>query len=138
MASALALAASVTIVYSVLDLLARKANLNSTTFASPVDATEFVGLSEAEGHNEFAALIGHTLCACQWRTNDQTYLKATIGACKDLGGEMETFERAVDDKNGISFRGKYCKPKNTRKLDGKGFNTKCRDHNAGDSTCPYK
>jgi hypothetical protein len=35
-----------------------------------------------------AVLIGHTLCACQIRRDDQFLESATISACADMGGEM--------------------------------------------------
>lgn len=38
-----------------------------------------------------SAMIGHTLCACQFATNANLYLDATISACADMGGEMGVY-----------------------------------------------
>lgn len=71
---------------------------------SPVEDIEIIQNAAALAE---IAMSGHTLCACQVRSNDQLLESATIGMCKDLGGLVETFVRAVDGTNGIKFRGRY-------------------------------
>ncbi|KAE9982526.1 hypothetical protein EG328_010808 [Venturia inaequalis] len=84
-----------------------------------------------------SAMIGHTLCACQFAKHANLYLDATISACADLGGEMDIRDRKAG-LGGIDFFGKYCRPHDSVKLDGKGFNIACRNHYAIASSCPWK
>ncbi|RTE68176.1 hypothetical protein BHE90_017447, partial [Fusarium euwallaceae] len=72
---------------------------------------------------------GHSLCACQSRSNGPTVDSATQACCSRVGAQL-TQDR-LPATGGIKYAGQYCQGKD---ISGDQFYDCCRNNGGGDST----
>ncbi|KAI1496148.1 hypothetical protein F5X99DRAFT_414393 [Biscogniauxia marginata] len=75
--------------------------------------------------------VGHSLCACQVKSDSDTLDAATQACCSRVGGQL-TQDR-LPATGGIKFAGQYCQGND---ISGDQFYSCCRNNGGKDSTCP--
>ncbi|RSL38373.1 hypothetical protein BHE90_016577 [Fusarium euwallaceae] len=74
---------------------------------------------------------GHSLCACQVKSNGATNKAATQACCSRVGGQLTP--QSLPAAGGILFEGYYCQGND---ISGDKFYECCLNNGGRSSTCP--